>query len=155
MFEAELRAVQVSAPDTEPADLPVPVGSVTDNWDQAADVVAVARRRLHDTLQQWNLTDLADDSALVLSELLTNAVQHAHGPGQTVKTQFSRLADGRGVRIEVHDADPRHLPIVQADRDSSEDVRGRGLRLVANCTAERWGVVLSPNGKSVWGEVTR
>jgi hypothetical protein len=55
-------------------------------------------------LQQWNLTDLADDSVLVLSELLTNAVQQ---------------------------------------------------RLVAHCTAERWGVVLSPNGKSVWGEVTR
>jgi anti-sigma regulatory factor (Ser/Thr protein kinase) len=99
-------------------------------------------------LHRWGLTDLTDDSALVLSELLTNAVEHARGPDGTVGTRFSRLA----VRIEVLDADTRRLPRMGA---GEEGVRGRGLHLVDACTARRWGVVLGAHGKAVWGEVAR
>jgi anti-sigma regulatory factor (Ser/Thr protein kinase) len=122
------------------------------NWAQAPASVPAARRELRQTLHHWGLTDLADDSVLVLSELLTNAVEHARGPDGTVGTRFSRLTDGRGVRIEVLDPDARRLPRMGA---GEEDVRGRGLRLVDACTARRWGVVLGAHGKAVWGEVAR
>jgi anti-sigma regulatory factor (Ser/Thr protein kinase) len=122
------------------------------NWAQAPASVPAARRELRQTLHRWGLTDLTDDSVLVLSELLTNAVEHARGPDGTVGTRFSRLADGRGVRIEVLDADARRLPRMGA---GEEGVRGRGLHLVDACTARRWGVVLGTHGKAVWGEVAR
>lgn len=131
---------------------PAPAGPVVHDWAQAPASVPAARRELRQTLQRWGLTDLADDSALVLSELLTNAVEHARGPDGTVGTRFSRLAEGRGVRIEVVDADSRRLPRMGT---GEEDVRGRGLRLVDACTAHRWGVVLGAHGKAVWCEVAR
>lgn len=128
--------------------------SVAHRWAQSPGSVGAARRHLRETLRDWELLALADESVLVLSELLTNAVEHSRNPDRTVRTHFSRLPGGCGVRIEVHDADTAHLPC--ADPAADEDaVRGRGLRLVAACTRERWGVVLMSGSKAVWGEVTR
>jgi len=136
-----------------------PAETVVLRWDQAPASVPAARHQLCDALRRWQLADLADASALVLSELLANAVEHARSPDRTVGTRFCRLADGRGVRIEVLDADAGHLPrmpTVEAEGGAGEvDVRGRGLLLVDACTAHRWGTVLTAQGKSVWGEVAR
>lgn len=131
-----------------------PGETVVHNWDQAPSSVPAARHQLRDALQRWNLADLADDSTLVLSELLSNAVEHSRHPDRTVETRFSRLADGCGVRIEVHDADTSRLPHMPSEV-GDEDIRGRGLQLVAACTTQRWGIVLSAEGKAVWGEVAR
>lgn len=132
----------------------IPAEPVVQQWKQTPSSVPAARHHLRETLRSWGLADLADASALVLSELLSNAVQHAHGPDPTVKTLFCRLTEARGVRIEVHDADSRRLPIMQTGVDNGEDDRGRGLLLVDACTAHRWGTVLVAHGKTVWGEVS-
>lgn len=122
-------------------------------WSQTPACVNEARQRLRDTLVRWALPDLADDSALVLSELLSNAVEHSRNPDRTVRTRFSRLPGGSGVRIEVHDADSAHLPRVTPP--SEDALRGRGLLLVAACTGQRWGVDVVDGAKTVWGEVKR
>lgn len=134
-----------------------PAETVVLRWDQAPASVPAARRRLCEALRRWQLADLADASALVLSELLANAVEHARSPDRTVGTRFCRLAGGAGVRIEVLDADAGRLPrMPSAEVGGGEvDVRGRGLLLVDVCTAHRWGTVLTAHGKSVWGEVAR
>lgn len=123
-------------------------------WAQTPACVGQARQVLRETLGMWGLAHLADDSAIVLSELLTNAVVHSHNPDGTVRTCFRRLTGTGGVRIEVLDADSGRLPRVP-DPAGGADVRGRGMRLVAMYTAQRWGIVLGATGKSVWGEVAR
>lgn len=133
---------------------PAPAEAVTYRWDPFPSSVPAARRQLREALRGWGLADLADDCVLVLTELLSNALAHAHGPDPVVSTRFSRLADGCGVRIEVHDSDTAHVPV----RDSgggADAERGRGLLLVDACTARRWGTVLGATGKAVWGEVAR
>lgn len=133
---------------------PAPTAPVTHHWDRTPASVPAARRQLHEALRHWDLTDLAGDSALVLSELLSNALEHSRSPDATVRTRFVPLADGKGVRIEVHDADGGHLPRMRSV-SGDEAIRGRGLRLVDACTAHRWGTVLVMHGKAVWGEVAR
>ena len=88
--------------------------------------------------------DAADDVALALSEVVTNAVLHA---GTTIQVS---VAVGRDlVRVEVTDGSPR----VPSARDyASTAGTGRGLRLVAALTA-RWGVDVRSDGKAVWFEV--
>lgn len=138
---------------------PVPVAAadgdtVVHQWAQTTASVPRARQALRGILREWQLGDLADDCALVLCELLANAVEHARcpGPDRTVQTRLSRLSGGGGVRIEVHDGDAGRLPRVRA-AGSGED--GRGLRIVEACTRRRWGVEVGAGGKAVWGEVAR
>ncbi|MFJ3706739.1 MULTISPECIES: ATP-binding protein [unclassified Streptomyces] len=65
---------------------------------------------------------MTDTASLLLSELLTNAGQHARvSPGREIETRFVRLP--HGVRIEVHDASPV-LPVVRQPEPT--DSAGRG-----------------------------
>jgi hypothetical protein len=120
-------------------------------WPATARSVNRARHEVEAALHRWGLGELADTAALVLSELMTNAVQHGRVGGRMVGTQAVRIADG--VRIEVHDArDTR--PRVRAAR--ADDEHGRGLALVDIVTGHRWGVLdREGQGKLVWAEVTR
>jgi anti-sigma regulatory factor (Ser/Thr protein kinase) len=102
-------------------------------------------------LGAWGLSTVADSAELVVSELMTNAITHAHPPyGNLIATRFERLADG--VRIEVHDAgdgkpEPRDAP--------AEEESGRGLGLVEALTGGTWGVSDRDGpGKVVWAVCT-
>ncbi|MFI0718032.1 ATP-binding protein [Streptomyces sp. NPDC021224] len=114
--------------------------------------VGTARHDLRRVLAAWELGDLADRAELVLSELLSNALQHADTPPDgEVETRYERLP--KGIRIEVHDVDdakPRVQPL------SAEAESGRGLALVHALTGGEWGV--GPRrkgvGKRVWADVT-
>ena len=113
--------------------------------------MVVARRLLASSLAAWGMDDpIRSDSALAISELVTNSVLHA---GTPVAIRISRL--GAGVRIEVHDGDPR-IPVVDAARPedllSNRSMTGRGLALVA-ATCDRWGSEPVGCGKVTWAEV--
>jgi serine/threonine-protein kinase RsbW len=89
------------------------------------------------------------DLALVITELVGNAVRHGRGRRIALKLQ----ADGRSVRVEVENRRWTTVP----RRRLPSDVRpsGRGLALVAACSRD-WGVVAEGRGLTrVWAEVER
>ena len=89
--------------------------------------------------------ELTDDAALVVTELVTNALLHG-GPCVRVRLRTS----GGSVRVEVEDDGP-DLPV--AARQSAVAMTGRGLPLVA-AVARAWGVEpTQPQGKVVWAEL--
>jgi len=87
--------------------------------------------------------DVARDVALVVSELVTNAVVHAGSARRVV----ARAGDGR-LRVEVHDGAVE--PPVQRAPDAA--FHGYGLQIVG-AVAETWGWEPSPGGKYVWAEL--
>jgi anti-sigma regulatory factor (Ser/Thr protein kinase) len=128
-------------------------------WPAHERSIGPARHWLIATLAEWTMGELADTAALVLSELLTNAVQHAGRSddeviGSEIGVRFVRL-DG-ALRIEVHDVSerPPELRTRPAECPECLDERGRGLLLVTALTAGQWGV--SPReglGKLIWAHV--
>jgi anti-sigma regulatory factor (Ser/Thr protein kinase) len=88
--------------------------------------------------------------ALVVSELVTNAVLHPEAaPGDEVRLQI-RVRSGRA-RIEVRDCGAGF----DTPADVSPDplaVGGQGLVIVA-ALSDGWGVVRGPDGCTVWCEV--
>jgi anti-sigma regulatory factor (Ser/Thr protein kinase) len=86
-------------------------------------------------------TDARSDAELVCTELVTNAVEHAHGPRAVRIT----MLDTARLRIEVDDAGSSR-PTLGRSRFGS--VRGRGLTLVD--AVSRWGVRGRLGGKTVW-----
>jgi anti-sigma regulatory factor (Ser/Thr protein kinase) len=103
-----------------------------------------ARRRACEFLDAHGLGDLSDDVALVVSELVTNAIVHAHEE-PVLKLRHR----GRSVVVEVADPSPAEEVRVAA---SPDPIGGWGLRLVESL-ATRWGVRPDPQGgKTVWAE---
>lgn len=115
-------------------------------WPATPGGVHRARHMLVGTLAEWELAELADDAALVLSELMANAQQHGHVPDREIGVSLFRIPDG--VVIEVHDARPEH-PVLRRAADSDE--HGRGLAIVDSLTSGHWGVTPREGpGKVVW-----
>ncbi|MGW1927229.1 ATP-binding protein, partial [Streptomyces massasporeus] len=104
-----------------------------------------ARRRAMDQLAEWGLAqDVIDDTALVVSELVTNSVRYAKGP-----IQLRLIRDGALV-CEVTD-DSSASPHLRRALDADEN--GRGLFITAHLT-QRWGVRPSERGKTLWAART-
>ncbi|MGH9263421.1 MAG: SpoIIE family protein phosphatase [Acidimicrobiales bacterium] len=113
---------------------------------QDRSVVSQARADVVRRAGELGLAELADDAALVVSELVTNALLHGGGC-----TGVATVPIDGGVRIEVRDGSS--LPPMLG-RPSDESLTGRGLRLVASVSA-RWGADTERGGgKVVWAEVT-
>jgi anti-sigma regulatory factor (Ser/Thr protein kinase) len=84
---------------------------------------------------------------LLVSELVTNAVQHTQSrlPGGTVTLVVADLADG--IRVEVIDeGSARSVPVVRDDLTATD---GRGLFLVQSL-ADEWGYLSEGDGTTVW-----
>lgn len=128
-------------------------GSVAGPWPGPAaargfarclDAPAAARHFAVDAVRQLGAGDLADDVALVVTELAANAIVHAHS-GFTVE-----LSTGPDVlRISVCDGSP--LPTGPALPAAPL----HGLYAV-DALASRWGVEpIGHAGKAVWAELRR
>jgi anti-sigma regulatory factor (Ser/Thr protein kinase) len=105
--------------------------------------IGTARRFVAAALASWRVEgSVGEDAALVVSELVTNAVLHASPP---LALDLHRTADG--VRISVDDASAR-LP-EPAGPPPADAESGRGLGLVA-ALGLSWGVEPRPPGKRVW-----
>lgn len=117
-----------------------------------ADPVGAGREFARRAMAEWGWRSadgrpsprLALDAALVVSELLTNAVLHGGGPVELVvgiRGQDAlriEVADGSAVRPEARplDATPG----------------GHGLRIVEKIS-DAWGVDAGADGKVVWSEI--
>jgi anti-sigma regulatory factor (Ser/Thr protein kinase) len=104
--------------------------------------IGEGRQFTAEALRGWSLPEaLIDDGSLIVSELLTNAIQHGSPP-----VQLRILRIPTEVTIEVHDTStspPRKL------NPSPEDLRGRGLAIVSQL-ASKSGVRADGAGKTVW-----
>ncbi|WP_416977187.1 ATP-binding protein [Streptomyces sp. T028] len=118
-------------------------------WTFPADPGAVrtARRVVRGRLHGWGLDSLGDIAALLVSELVTNALRHSTGP---IGVRLVRPAGLEGVLL-VEVSDP--LPDPPRERSARpEDESGRGLQLVAS-SSRRWGTRPGADGKTVWFEL--
>ncbi|MGH9225916.1 MAG: response regulator [Acidimicrobiales bacterium] len=130
------------------------VGTVQDVLDQAAtqfegdlSSARAARQFVTDALAGWGLEALADTVALLVSEVVTNAVVHARS---VVDVEVHLTPDA--ARVEISDSAPGE-PVVRAARGYDES--GRGMAIVESL-ARAWGVrSRRGGGKTIWFEVDR
>ena len=111
--------------------------------------VPCARLHARAVLWEWGLIRLTEQVELLVSELVTNAVQESRLLGEFTTVRFWLLSDRRKVLIQVWDASqcPPH------PEEPSDEIAegGRGLLLVA-AMSERWSWHPAPEtgGKVVW-----
>nr|WP_217164961.1 ATP-binding protein [Streptomyces sp. AC512_CC834] len=115
----------------------------------APEAVRTARSLVRRTLAEWDLDGVGDIAALLVSELVTNALRHATGP---IGVRLVRRPAGAAGVLLVEVSDPlRDPPRERVAHPEDED--GRGLQLVAAAT-RRWGTRPGEAGKTVWFELT-
>jgi anti-sigma regulatory factor (Ser/Thr protein kinase) len=105
--------------------------------------VAVARDTVAETLRGWGFHDhdWVDGVAVIVTELVTNAVRHAGGcPALDLHTNGS-------VTLTVTDRSPVHPQLRQPDDDG-----GRGL-VIVDALCKRRGARDHETGKQVWVEL--
>jgi anti-sigma regulatory factor (Ser/Thr protein kinase) len=112
--------------------------------------VGAARELVKQACRAWQLPELRDDATLIMSELATNAVEHAGT--EFVITVFRR---DRNLHLAVRDRDTRYPHLGESapgTRRFPPAERGRGLRLV-HAAAAGWGAMPTRGGKVVWATV--
>ena len=115
--------------------------------------VRLAREFARATLQRWGVAERSEDIAIVISELLTNALRHAlPQPGHTRPIRLGLLQPGPCLLCAV--TDPSSVaPILRAPPEFLPET-GRGLRIIC-ALSDRWGyTTLSDTGKVVWATFT-
>ena len=113
--------------------------------------VAEARRRLTSELAAAGIYDTAVcDAAIVVSELLSNAIRHA-APLPDAQVQVTWTIDHDALRIAVSDAGDGPLPHVT--QPAPGEPGGRGLGIVETL-ADRWGVLREDGVTTVWALLT-
>ncbi|WP_405895668.1 SpoIIE family protein phosphatase [Streptomyces sp. NBC_00104] len=116
-------------------------------WRLTPDPIEAGRARavVREQLYVWGLDALADTTALLVGELVTNAVRHARG-----RRIELRLVRGDTLQCEVYDDDPTLPTLLSA---APTDEFGRGLRVLTTLARE-WGTSRTGAGKTVWFELT-
>ena len=106
--------------------------------------VAAGRRFVTEFCLSRGCDVLVDGAVLVASELVTNAVVYAQ-----TECVLEATLEGRFLRVAVSDTSP----VAPSPRlASAASHGGRGLFIVA-AVASVWGVVPTPEGKTVWAEL--
>lgn len=141
------RSLQDSAPNSR-ALLP---HVATRRFGTGTGSVRAAREFTVGTLFRWGAAERSEDIAIVVSELLTNALRHAlTGPGDIRPRRPIRLGllqPATCVLCAV--ADPaKAVPVPQAPSCATET--GRGLHII-QALSDQWGyTALNDTGKVVW-----
>jgi anti-sigma regulatory factor (Ser/Thr protein kinase) len=115
------------------------------HWEASYDPidrsVPAARALVTSALSSQSCTtELLDWGALVVSELATNAVLHAHTPFDVTVD----IEDDITIAVTDHSFAP-----VRSGTVDHDDVHGRGLFLVEH-TSDAWGVHSDGDSKRVW-----
>ena len=101
------------------------------------------------TLQRWEIEDRRDDITLVVSELLTNALEHAapRPGGWPVRVGLLQSRPGTAILCAVADASAAPpVPVPPGHLTES----GRGLQVI-EAVSDSWGYTTAPRrGKVVW-----
>lgn len=106
---------------------------------------ARARRMITEVCREWDIDELTGPATLIVSELVSNAVQHA-GTAMTVDASLR----GDQLCLSVRDHDPQAPTVPDpAPMDARPTVGGRGLHLI-EVYAASWGSHAAGDGKTVW-----
>lgn len=110
--------------------------------------VPCARLHARNVLREWGLTVFSESTGLLVSELVTNAIQISRVAEQDAPVRLWLVSDRTQVVIFVWDASP--LPPLPGDV-GQEAESGRGL-LIVQAVSARWGWDFPPGmgGKVVW-----
>ncbi len=123
------------------------------------NAAGLARVMVTTALRRWGVERLAEDAAVIVSELVTNAVQ---ATGSTAgRLPWEQLRDVGMIRVQVTrrttcaliecwDSDPSAPPELTDIPPDAES--GRGLAIV-DALSERWGFYPSSGGEVVWAQV--
>ena len=120
---------------------PAPLRLSTTTLGAGSEQVPAVRRRVRECLQTLPAA-VVDDTELVASELVTNALLHGTAPVSVDVT-----LRGSTVQVSVSDAGPRCL-----GTDTHRPHHGRGLAIVA-ALAQRTGGWQDPDGCHVWAQL--
>lgn len=118
-------------------------------WRFGVDPRAPGDARLHvrRVCGHWDVDeDTREGAEIVVTELVTNAVEHAVSASVVEIERRAHL-----LRLTVRDFDLAPLP--EAHLPAPTSPRGRGLAMVA-AVATTWGVDSHRDGKTVWAEMT-
>lgn len=113
--------------------------------------VTAVRRRVGAVLADWNVSpEILEDSLLVVSELLTNALVHALPPAE-LRLSWSRGGGTGTLRVEVTDAGPARTA-GRSPAGVDPDEHGRGEQIV-HALAARHGIRIHPGGITRWADL--
>jgi anti-sigma regulatory factor (Ser/Thr protein kinase) len=104
-----------------------------------------ARNLVGASMRRWGLPDDGGVAALLVSELVTNALRYGAQPMRMVARNT-----GDNLRIEVHDARGGEPPRLR--RAAPDSTNGRGMMIV-DALAARWGWSEFGGEKQVWFEL--
>lgn len=124
-----------------------PVADLSRDFARSLDSIGPARRFVVAALEAGGLGTIADDAALVVTELAVNAVLHA----RSAFTVTVKAREGR-VRISVRDraALPRFGYGHRGTALPAAPLHGLGA---VAAMAVRWGATPAGSGKNVWAEL--
>jgi hypothetical protein len=122
----------------------IPREDVAD-WELEIDPQEVGRARLllRGQLRAWDPAAISETAELLVGEVVTNAVRHAH-----TRRVGLRLVRAGALLCEVGD-DDHAVPVLLGAHPTAEG--GRGLRIVSRLARER-GAGRGAHGKAVWFE---
>ena len=139
------------SPDLAPPDWALLPRIATRRLGADAGSVRAARDFVMDTLRRWGAAERSHDLAIVVSELVTDALRHAlpacgdAGPGRPIR--LGLLQAGPWVLCAVGDPS-RAVPVPQTPGCLAET--GRGMQMIC-ALSDRWGYTPpSDTGKIVW-----
>jgi Histidine kinase-like ATPase domain len=142
------------SPDPAPAGWARLPRIATCTPDACAGSVRAARDFTVATLHQWGAAEHSQDIAVVVSELITNALRHAlpkrrdARPLQPIRLGLLQLRPCLLCAV----ADPDTAAPVLRPSDSLGET-GRGLHIIC-ALSDRWGYATSDTGKVVWAMFT-
>jgi anti-anti-sigma regulatory factor/anti-sigma regulatory factor (Ser/Thr protein kinase) len=116
----------------------------TERIPPVPESAGLARRIVGEVCARWEITAVLEAAEVVVTELVTNAVQHGIPP-----VELSLARRGRYLHIEVRDGSPT-MPRRMTVSEPSE--HGRGL-LVIEAFSTAWGTSPRANGKVVWATI--
>ncbi|MET7458752.1 ATP-binding protein [Streptomyces sp. NPDC005574] len=124
---------------------------VTRALEHRPEAASTARHLAQAVLEQWHTGAEATDAVvLVVSELVTNAVEHAQGP---LALHLHREAVGSRVWVGVSDGGPAEQEGPWT-ASCTEDEHGRGLTIV-DMLADAHGTHCHPHGGTThWARLT-
>ncbi|GAA4637590.1 hypothetical protein GCM10023196_091990 [Actinoallomurus vinaceus] len=111
-----------------------------------SSVSDVRKRLCADLLASGVYEEVADDAAVVISELISNALRHARPlPSGEIRVSWSH--DGDLIQLAVSDGGSMTEP--RRTRAALSSLGGRGLSIVETLS-EGWGVSHEDDGTTVW-----